>query len=703
MTIFKHFQHLILTSDQKRALEMLVDFLDGEKQIFILKGYAGTGKTTIIKGLVDYIHELKRQVSVMAPTGRAAKVLRDKTGVGITIHRGIYSFTELQIQKNQNPDDDNDVDFHYFFPIISNNNNDMIVIVDEASMVSDKITNHELFTFGTGRVLSDLLTFMQFPSKRNKLVLVGDPAQLPPVTDSDSLALTEDFFQALGLAVSSYELKEVVRQKSESLILQNAMKIRNLLSMEKRIEWQFSVDGKEVITTKIEDVANIYVQENPIPKVGNSVVISFSNNQCLSYNRSIRDQYFPGIKRLVPGDIVMIVNNNYHSYETELYNGDLAQVVYVSDSLESQSAPVWIKQGGKRKRVTITLHFRDIVIRLPHFGNDVHCKFIEDVLDSPYRDLSIDELKALFINFRIRFSQNTIERKAQGLPEITADSEDYKSLLRKDPYYNAIRIKYGYAITCHKAQGGEWETAFVNFSGMVGIKDSHLRWGYTAITRAKSRLRVVNAPDIGIFSSLKFNGISQLGKIPAEAVQYGFIPETPFHDLSSHPAKRAKYYEIQGKLEDTDYRILTVESRPYLEIYYVAGSKSEFRCDGIHNQAGMFKPFVSSVTNEEAEHFIHLVNEVSIQEHDISYSPSSEPLRRLYSLIQMYCSEVGIQITNVIEHADKYHIYYFFKTSGNCAYLQFYFNSMGAFSYVNALSDIGDKDEKLAKLINRLQ
>ena len=682
---------------------MIRDFLSSDENVFILKGYAGTGKTTILKGIVEYLKEMKTKASVMAPTGRAAKVLRDKTGMGVTIHRGIYSFTDLHIEKNLNHEDENDVDFHYYFPVIDNDQNDNVYIVDEASMISDKISRHELFTFGTGRLLYDLLTFVKFPSTKNKLILVGDPAQLPPVTDSESLALNEKYFTNLQLKIKSFEMREVVRQQKDSLILKNAMKLRDLLAEEKRFEWQLETDNKEIIPTNSEDVAHVYTRENPVPKIGNSVVISYSNLQCLSYNQSIREQYFPDQKTILPGDIVMINNNNYYSYETELYNGDLAQVVYVSEVNESQSAPVWISQGGIRKRVIITLHFRDIVIRLPHFENDIHCKFIKEVLNSPFRDLSINEMKALFINFRIRFFEMQAQRKKQGLPEIKVDSDEYKNMLRNDPYYNAIRIKYGYAITCHKAQGGEWENAFVNFTGMVGLSNNHLRWGYTAITRAKKKLRVINPPNIGMFDKLRFTDIKKLGKIPSEAIHFGFLPETPYHNHEAHPAKRAKYYEILEKLEDTPYKINRVESRPYLEIYYFSGDNGEIRCDTIHNLAGLFNPFTTDSASETVKDILRILNNESSFVSNINYTPGNELLNKLYSQMQVNCSEAGVVITNIVEYIINYHVYYFLKASGKYAYLQFYFNGKGEVSYVNVMSDIGHEDEKLIHLIKLLE
>lgn len=188
MSIFNHFQHLKLSPSQEIALTKLESFLSSSSKVFILKGYAGSGKTTILKGLIDYLENQERDVDVIAPTGKAAKILREKTLRGTTIHRGIYNFEKLLPLKVES-EDLAEKSFHYFFPIAEKSNINRVIIVDEASMVSNMKSQHELFTFGTGKLLDDLLTYAKIRTTSNKIIFVGDPAQLPPVTDSKSLAL----------------------------------------------------------------------------------------------------------------------------------------------------------------------------------------------------------------------------------------------------------------------------------------------------------------------------------------------------------------------------------------------------------------------------------------------------------------------------------------------------------------------------------
>ncbi len=176
MSIFDHFEHLNVSRGQEAALTKLEAFLDSPVQVFMLKGYAGSGKTTILKGLVKYLESLKKDFALMAPTGRAAKVLRDKTGYGATIHKGIYNFSKLATI-NENSEDEAEHSFHYYFPLNEMEGSEKIIIVDESSMISSKETKHELFTFGTNILLNDLMTFSRLKTTKNKIIFVGDPAQ----------------------------------------------------------------------------------------------------------------------------------------------------------------------------------------------------------------------------------------------------------------------------------------------------------------------------------------------------------------------------------------------------------------------------------------------------------------------------------------------------------------------------------------------
>lgn len=701
MSLFNHFKNLTLTSDQQQALDKIAAFLRSDEKVFILKGYAGSGKTTMIKGLVGFLKSEKREFQVMAPTGRAAKVLRDKTGYGETIHKGIYNFSKLETYRDET-EDVAEKSFEYFFPIKFLNNTHRVIIVDEASMVSDVFTQHELFRFGSGKLMTDLIAFMQFNQPGNKIIFVGDPAQLPPFSGPESKALNEDYFASVGIPCSAFEMKEVARQAADSLILKNATSIRQLLEKTQRNEFSIEIDDKECVRLLSHQVHERYVQDFPIPEVGNGVIISYSNAQCLTYNQMIRSKLFPESPQITEGDIVMINNNNYHTYGVELYNGDMAKVISVSPKIKLQSAPVMVGKGEQQKRKIIQLAFRDIIIRLPHHDRDIPCKIIESLLNNHERDLTIYEMKALYINFVMRFEDEQNLRLARGLIKYRLGSNEFKEQLKSDPFFNALRVKFGYAITCHKAQGGEWEKAYVDFYARTGLKDDHLRWCYTAITRASKTLFTINPPNITSLTRLKFSQVGKIGKIPANARQYNQVPVTPFHDIHSHPAKRLKYLEIIEKTANTPFHLEKLASNDYQEMYYFTHEDGQVRIDAWHDEAGIFKTIKAVNPSPVSNELLEIIKHPFEHQYRVEYSPSSDFLESLWGKMQTLCDDLGVQITNVDEQPDHFYVNYFFKTSGIGSYIQFFFNKNGQFSTAMPKSDLGAEDELLNLLIQKL-
>ncbi|NMA64798.1 MAG: AAA family ATPase, partial [Clostridiaceae bacterium] len=290
MKIFDHFQHINLTNDQNNALVKVQDFLNSDENVFILKGYAGSGKTTLLKGVINHLKDLKKSFDVMAPTGRASKILRDNTGYGQTIHRTIYNFEELKTI--QDKDNNEDHSFQYVFPIRQNDTEGKILIIDESSMISSRESKNELFTFGTDILLNDLLTYSGIPYSSNKIIFVGDPAQLPPIGDNSSKALTPEYFEQLNIKIQSASLKEVVRQQ-DNTILKNATKIRTVLETKIRNELSLAYDDTCFIKAQSENIATQFAEKFSVPELGQGVSIAYSNSQCLQYNRAIRKKTFP--------------------------------------------------------------------------------------------------------------------------------------------------------------------------------------------------------------------------------------------------------------------------------------------------------------------------------------------------------------------------------------------------------------------------
>lgn len=673
-----------LTQDQKEALDLIYNFLRNEKHIFILKGYAGTGKTTIIKYLVKDLLSKGFQPKLMAPTGRAAKIMQNKTGYRTTtIHRGIYALDEIET-KNDDSEDFAEREFKYIYPIRPDDSK-KILIFDEASMISSKKSERELFSFGTDILIDDILSFAKL-DLGSKIIFVGDSAQLPPIGDNKSNALNIIFLQERGWNVDSFEMTQVVRQKENNCILRNATHIRDVLADKNRSQLIFEQQDGVFESIRIDKVVSSYCENYPILTIEKDVIICYTNKQASSYNKEVRTVLFPSNPHITSGDIVVIVHNNYQK-DIDLLNGDMAKVLDVSSDVEERKVPIY---NEKKEKIFIELKFRDVVL-LHESGERISTKIIDSLLNNEYPNLTTYEIKALYIDFCIRN------------PKLRAKDLMFKNLLRNDPYMTALRVKYGYAITCHKAQGGEWETAFVDYSGRKGLNDDCLRWIYTATTRCSRALYGANIPQITSFDKLSFSDIGQISNISQDAINWGEVPETPFHDSNSHLCKRAKYWEIQDKLKDTKYSIIRIKSNPYMEEYYIDSGSDTLRFDSQHNGTGIFKPYTCRSESADVEPILQLLNkEYFFKSNTLQYLPSNESLDRLYQLININCSELNIEITNIVEYSENYYVTYYLKTTGKFSYIQFYYTKIGNLTQAIPKSDLGINDEKLKMLINQI-
>lgn len=701
MRIFNQFKHLNLSQGQGNALIKLEAFLDSPVPVFMLKGYAGSGKTTIIKILIDCLEKENRNYVLMAPTGRAAKILRDKTGKGQTIHSSIYNFDKLE-SVNKDSEIEAEHSFHYHFPVNQNDLNNNILIIDEASMISAKESKNELFTFGTNNLLNDLLTFARVKSNNNKIIFVGDPAQLPPITDSNSYALESNYLNSLGYTVVETEMKQVMRQ-GDNLILENANLIRGLITKENRDELALKYDNESFIKINSSEIIEKYIEIFPVPEIGNGAIISYSNSQCYQYNVAIRERIFPGKKNIEVGDLLLINNNNYHTYGIELFNGDFAKVIGVSSELILQSAPIQNKQFNKK--LNIQLHFRQITIRIPSHSEDINCYIIDSLLHSMNRDLSLDEMKALYVNFVMRFKTKQNLNKESGRNFYKVGSGEFRKELKNDPFYNALKVKFGYAITCHKSQGGEWDKVFVDYSGRISLKKDPLRWCYTATTRGVNTVFAFNAPHFGKLDGFKFSSIGNIGTLSNDALNFDNVLISPFHFATQHKCKSAKYWEIFEKLENTPYNIIKVESiGTRLERYTISIDDSLIIIQASHKNSGhftdVFKVINPNGNNIEKDLEI-LFNKKVNYIYTYAYEAEIEYLSELHSMIQECCMELEVTITNV-QKGKQFYINYYLITDSICSYIQFYYNDKGKLTTAMPKSYNCINDNKLNNLILKL-
>lgn len=541
MKIFDHFNHINLTNDQRYALEKINAFLENKDRVFILQGYAGSGKTTLLKGIAEYLQNQGTKFQLMAPTGRAAKIINEKTGFeSTTIHKGIYSFEELiEIKQEEN---DNDVSFLYQYKLRNNPEAfDSVLLVDEASMVSDILSKGEFFRFGSGYLLKDLFRYARINdfSAKSKIIFVGDPAQLPPIGMNFSPALDANYLATkYNLEISIVTLKEVKRQNSTNGILRAATKIRQCLTSGYFNDFNLKENNEDVFSTPYADYLAVYkAQKNK------KIIICWKNKTALDLNLAIRKDKFGSDLPIQAADTIIIGGNNY---QLGILNGQFAIVAEASPHLETREIAFKIKGGNT---ITVELSWRSISLIIPLENNQsktVSGYILENYLTGD-NYLSSEEQRALYIDFKNRH------------PHLKKGTAEFKEAIINDKYINCILVKYGYAVTCHKAQGGEWDNAFVfwdrgtesNFNFYEAEHDKigktnpdFYRWAYTAITRASNKLFCINPPYFSSFTSMRFidinvqQAINELKGTTGESIKIDYkdiLPELERFGLENSP------------------------------------------------------------------------------------------------------------------------------------------------------------------------
>lgn len=464
----------MLYTEQLAAFENIKDFLSHpSSKVFILKGYAGTGKTTLIKHVCDFLAVIEVPFLLTAPTGRAARILSDKTKLSAkTIHSTIYSpsFSEF--------DDEKEDEILLFSTKSDNEFADTVMIIDEASMISDKIDEGSQLQFGSGSLLKDIIAFMNIKSNNNnKIIFVGDPAQLPPVNDPLSPALSKDYLKEnYKLNVSEATLKEIIRQDKESPIISNSIRLRQSLENDCYDNLDFQ-ESDEII--KLNSFDDIRFSEINIDRV----IITFTNRRALYYNLSYRDKVLNfDNSKLSLGDRLLVISNNY---KYKLFNGDFVSVEKIlSNSIETREVTI---EGIEYK-----FEFIDAVISHDDNSKKLNVKLILNSLFNDNSSISFKEQKAL------RILTERLEKIKRPRSYSSQDDKiEYFEKLAESPHLNALQVKFGYAVTCHKAQGGEWKDVIVDFNDFQSYTNEFFyRWAYTSITRSSERLILINPPKI---------------------------------------------------------------------------------------------------------------------------------------------------------------------------------------------------------------
>ena len=466
----KEFYQLLLkdfpfvpTTKQQTLLSMLAEFCcePSKDTLFLLKGYAGTGKTTIIGTLVKYLWKIKMKYILLAPTGRAAKVIANYSGKQAhTIHRYIYYPKKTNNGSMQ-------------FQLKQNKARDTVFIVDEASMISDRPSDQKLFE--NGSLLDDLMLFV-YAGHNCKIIFIGDTAQLPPVKLDVSPALKEDSLERdFYKKVKYIELDDVVRQAGGSGILMNATQIRECLTDGFYESFQFELANYPDVIRLVDghDIMNALNDSYHESGHEESVIILRSNKRANIYNQQIRNRILFREDEIASGDHLMVVKNNYYWLDTKskagfIANGDIIKILEIQKIIDLY--------GFRFAEVTI------MMVDYPD-QNPFDTVLILDTLTSETPSLPYEDSNRLY-------------------QEVSKDYENETSKFKRfmgvknNKYFNALQVKFSYAITCHKSQGGQWDQVFIEQPYLPeGVGKEYLRWLYTAVTRAKKKLYLIGFKD----------------------------------------------------------------------------------------------------------------------------------------------------------------------------------------------------------------
>lgn len=448
------------TKDQLNVIELIAQFLLSKdaKEILLIKGYAGVGKTSLIASVIQTMEQLKQPAVLLAPTGRAAKVFSSYANYpAFTIHKEIYR------QKTQ-------TDFQVDFSLDRNLKKQTTFFVDEASMISNQGYSDALF--GTGYLLDDLISYVY--SSDCRIVLLGDPAQLPPVGEEESPALRKDCLTVYGLTVSEYSLTEVVRQVKDSGVLANATAIRQYIQAEDYLSLPAlnlkpfadikAISGSQLIESLSSDYQNYGVDE--------TIVISRSNKRANVYNQGIRNTILYREEELSVGDRIMVVKNSY------FWTEKIKEIDFIANGE--------ILKVNRIRRIYELYGFRfaDVLLSFPDYDDlELEAKIILETLHSEAPALSYTDSERLY------------KAVAEDYVDIPRKKDRFDKI-KSDEHFNALQVKFSYAVTCHKAQGGQWENVYIDQGYMTQeyVNSDYFKWLYTAITRATKQVYLVNFP-----------------------------------------------------------------------------------------------------------------------------------------------------------------------------------------------------------------
>lgn len=680
-----------LTNDQSKLINHLTEFLDNQNsQVFLLNGYAGTGKTFITKGLTEYLDTIGRQYHLAAPTGKAAQVMSQKTHrAASTIHSLIYNIGQLK--EFSEKDLDNSETYRVYATLRANTDiADTVYIIDEASMISNINNEEEFMRFGSGHLLNDLLQYINLDHNdhNKKVIFIGDNAQLPPVGMKFSPALNELYLKEhFGKKCHQFELKEVVRQKINSGILRNAMTLRE--SLEKKIFNQLNIsceypDVKEIDYTNL---LTTYLESCEYKVNDKAIIIAGSNSDALIYNQMVRAHFFPNINIITSKDKVMSFANIRHSgFSFPIINGMFGFVKNVSQDVENRTIVLNKKnqETNKIEKVKVILSFRNINIGFRNPLNGIaefsEVKILENFLYSHDPQLTSDERKALYIDFLQR------NHSIQGNKILLNEA------LYQDKYYNALRVKFGYAITCHKAQGSEWEHVLIKCSTHhTQLSEQYYRWLYTAITRSAKSLYLFNPPKIKLGGNMV--SVSNPNHLPLSTNIKASDKEneklsTAHKDTFGIPKHAHFSLKLLNKVRllITDINIQSVILNQYHDVYFFQQEDNFARLNFYYNNKGKITSITSGqseldyLTKELVLPLLHttLISTVLINT-EIQFEEEFQ--QEFHEHLNSVMSQYGVNIVQITPMDWK--LRYNFSLEGNNITYDIFYNGKKQFTKIN--------------------
>lgn len=655
---------MTLTSSQQSALDQFMDFVNSdENNVFLLKGSAGTGKTTLLEAMVNSLGEGWKCI-LMAPTGRAAYILSKKTACNAsTIHRTIYTI-ENGLEDNGSG--------QLIFGIRLNQDpiSRTIYFVDEASMISDNYNENEMFKFGSGYLLRDLMGYCG----ARKIVFVGDYAQLPPVGQSISPALSADYLKEKYSAnCQEVMMKEVVRQIAESSVLTNALSVRDAIESNSFNEFHI-IYGQDVV--KSESIIDNYKEQTEGEVDEDAIVIAYSNKQVLDYNLAIRKYLFPNNQeKLCPGDLLLISQNNY-SNSVELFNGTIVKVLACASDgmIEKRQIRFYTSETdeyGEKMVRDIELSFRQVKIETPEHKIE-ECLILDNFLTEELGIPPKEYRQALMADFNNRMTEFGVKK----------NSDFYQGHLKTDKYLHALICKYGYAITCHKAQGGEWQKVFVDMNRLGGKQNSdYFRWAYTAITRSNGLL--------WLFASPLYNAISNMPILPISRIN-----KVIYYVPNNENTQDWYYRKVNSSCKLRGISCSENRNYAYQHIFYFEKDNHKCTFRLWFDVKGNYTKRILQSTNDKvfSDSVLELLT-LSFIPDKLPYKPNGDFASILHESIVEIADELGISILNICQ--ERWKDIYYFKTTPYESSLTFNYNAKNVYSSAIPQSTGGVEDKLL--------